>query len=61
MSAEYLNFADVFLFNFAMEFMKHTGINNYSIDLIEDKQLFYKPIYSLELIEYRNSKDLYLN
>lgn len=61
MPAEYLDFANVFPFNFATEFLKHTNINIYPIDLIEDKQLSYKPIYSLELVEYQNSKDLYLN
>lgn len=53
---KYLDYLDVFLFDLIMELHKNTGINKYVIKLIKDKQLFYKPIYSLRLIKLENLK-----
>lgn len=61
---KYLDYPDVFLFDLAMELHKNTGINKYVIKLVEGKQLFYKPIYSLKLIKLENLKtyiETYLN
>ena len=44
---KYLDYADLFLFNFAMKLFMNTSINKYMIELIEIKKLFYRPIYSL--------------
>lgn len=36
--------------------LKHTKINNYTINLIKNKQLFYKLIYSLEIVKLKTLK-----
>ena len=46
-SAEYSDFADIFSPNLATKLSKHTKINTHTIDLENDKQPPYKPIYSL--------------
>lgn len=56
MLSEYFKFADVFFAKCAIEFLKFTGINDYTIDLIENQQLFYKPVYNLEPIELEMQK-----
>lgn len=38
---KYIDFADVFLFNLATEFLEYMRINNQAIELIDNKQLFY--------------------
>ena len=48
---EYANYADVFLFNLAMELLENTDINKYTIDVRDGKQPPYAPTYSLGLIE----------
>lgn len=48
---EYIDFADVFSPDFAMELPKNSGINKYAIKLIEKQQPPYGPIYSLGLVE----------
>ena len=45
--SEYSNFSDVFSSDSAAELPEYTGINNHPIDLLDDKQLLYGPIYSL--------------
>lgn len=50
---EYSNFIDIFFSNFIVELLEHCGINDYPIDLQKDKQLFYRPIYSLKLVELK--------
>ena len=47
----YSDFADVFSPDLATKVPKHTKINTYAIDLEEDKQSPYGPIYSLGPIE----------
>ena len=49
--AEYLDYTNVLSPDSAAELPKHTGINNHLINLIDDKQLPYGPIYSLRLVE----------
>lgn len=34
-----------------MKLLKNTSINKYIIEIIENKQLSYKPIYSLKLVK----------
>lgn len=53
---KYFEFADVFSSELASELSKYTKINDYAINLINDMQPFYRPIYSLELIEFRTLK-----
>lgn len=38
---------------------EHIRINTYTIDLEKGKQPFYKPFYSLNLVELENPKNLY--
>ena len=49
--AKYLDFVNLFFSDFASKFPKHTGINNYAIKLVEDRQTPYGSVYSLRLIE----------
>ena len=49
--AEYSNFSNVFSLDFAAELPEHTGINDYPINLPNDKQPPYSPIYSLGPVE----------
>ena len=53
---EYLDYINVFLPNSAAELPKHTGINDHPIDLIDDKQPPYRPIYSLRPVELETLK-----
>ena len=48
---EYSNFSDFFSSNSTAELPEHTGINNHPIDLLDDKQSPFGPIYSLKLVE----------
>lgn len=48
--AKYTNYADIFLCNLAMELPKNMGINKHVIELINEKQPSYKPIYALNLM-----------
>ena len=54
--AEYSNFADVFSSDLATKLPKHTEINTYAIDLEENKQPPYGPIYSLGPVELETLK-----
>lgn len=51
MPSKYSDYADIFSFNLAIKLSKNTNINEYIINLIEDKQLPYKPIYTQSLVE----------
>ena len=48
---KYSNVLNVFSLNSAIELPEHIRINNHSINLLEDKQLFYSLIYSLKPVE----------
>lgn len=50
-SSKYADFADFFLPKLAAELLEHTRINNYAIELVDDWQPLYGPIYSLSLVE----------
>ena len=54
--AKYLDYTNVFSPNSAAELPKHIGINNHSMDLINDKQPPYSPIYSLGPVELETLK-----
>lgn len=55
--AEYLDYADVFLPDLVIELLEYIGINNYTIDFVEDKQLPYGSIYRLGLVKLRTLKN----
>ncbi len=44
---EYVNFADVFSQKLATEILEYIGINNYAIELVNNRQPLYGPIYTL--------------
>lgn len=53
--AEYLDYADIFLFKFVVKLIKHNN-SDYAIELEKNKQLSYSLIYSLELIKLKTLK-----
>lgn len=55
---KYANYADIFPNNLATKLLKQTKINNYTINLIKNKQLLYKYIYSLRLVESKILKTM---
>ena len=55
-SAKYSDFVDVFSPDLASEPLKHTGINDHAIKLINGQQPPYGPIYSLKLVELETLK-----
>ena len=54
--SKYSDYADVFLFDFAIELSENTGMNEYAIELEEGKQPPYGSIYSLEPMELETLK-----
>ena len=54
--AEYFDYSNVFLVEYAVEFLENTGINKYAIKLEEDKQLLFELIYSLGPVELETLK-----
>ena len=54
--SEYANYVDVFLFDLAIELPKNTGINEYAIELQDDKQPPYRPINSQGPVELETLK-----
>lgn len=55
--AKYFDYVNVFSFNLALELPKNTDINIYTLELIEKKQLSFRPIYVLNLIKLKILKD----
>ncbi len=53
---KYAHFADVFLPKLAAKFPEHTRINNHAIELVDDRQPPYGPIYSLGPVELKTLK-----
>ena len=49
--SEYTDYAKVFSPNLAIRLPENTGINEHAIELVESKQLSYRPIYSLRPLE----------
>ena len=54
--SKYANYANVFFLNLAIELLKNTGMNKYTIKLEEGKQPPYKPIYSLGPVKLKSLK-----
>lgn len=50
-SSKYIKFADVFLLKSVAKLPKHMDINNYAINLVDDSQLSYGPIYRFDPID----------
>ena len=55
-STEYSDFSNVFSSDSTAELPEHTGINDHPINLLDDKQLLYNPIYSLGPVELETLK-----
>ena len=53
---EYLDFADIFLKKSANVLPDQTGANKHTIELEKGKQPPYRPIYSLEPVEFKTLK-----
>ena len=53
---KYLDYADVFLFDLAIELPENTGMNEHAIKLIENKYPTYGPIYNLGPLELETLK-----
>ncbi len=54
--AKYSDYADIFFSELAMELPENMGINEYAIELIDRKQLSYRPIYAFSLVEIETLK-----
>lgn len=54
--SKYTDFVDVFFLNLVTKLLKLTRINNYPIDLVENKQPSYGTIYSLRLMKSETLK-----
>ena len=54
--AGYPNFSNVFSSDSVAKPLEHTGINNHSINLLDNKQPLYGPIYSQGLVELETLK-----
>ena len=54
--SEYADFVDVFSPKLAAELLEHTEINDYAIELVDDRQPPYGPIYSLGPVELETLK-----
>ena len=53
---DYTDFADVFSLKLAVELPKYMKINDHAIELMDDWQPLYGPIYSLGLVELETLK-----
>ncbi len=56
MVSKYTDFADVFSSKLVAELLEHIGINDYAIELVDDWQPPYDPIYSLGPVELETLK-----
>ncbi len=54
--SKYADFSDVFLPKMAIELPKYTGINDHAIELVDNRQPPYSPIYSLRPVELETLK-----
>ena len=54
--AKYLDFANIFSIKLAKVLPKQTRINKYAIKSVDNKQLPYRPIYNLGLVELKTLK-----
>ncbi len=55
-SNKYANFADIFFLKLVAELPEHTRINDYTIELVDDWQPPYGPIYSLGPVKLETLK-----
>ena len=55
-SAKYSDFSNIFSSDFPAKLLKHNRINDYPINLLDNKQPPYGPIYSLGLMELETLK-----
>ena len=55
-SSEYADFANIFSPKLAAKLPKHTRINDYAIELVDDQQPPYGPIYSLGPVKLETLK-----
>lgn len=53
---KYANYAYIFSSDLGIELFENTSITKYAIKSIEDKQLFYKPIYTLSPVKLKTLK-----
>ena len=53
---EYSDYANIFSETSAAELLKHTGINDHSIELVNDKQSPYGLIYSVRPVKLKTMK-----
>ena len=53
---EYINFTNIFSLDLASKLFKHTGINDYTIKLVDGQQPPYGSIYSLEPVKLETLK-----
>ena len=53
---EYSDYNNVFLVKNTVELLEYTKMNDHTIKLEKDKQLFFEPIYSLRLVEFETLK-----
>ena len=53
---KYLDYADVFLFDYTIKLPKNTSMNKYAIKLVENKQPPYRLIFSLASVEQETLK-----
>lgn len=51
---KYLDFINIFLKKLAKVLLKQTNINKYTIDLVDNKEPLYPPIYNLSLVKFKN-------
>ena len=50
---KYSNYSNIFLVKYTIEFLEYTKINNHAIKLKKGKQLPFRSIYNLELVELK--------
>ena len=55
-SAKYSNFIDILSPDLAFELLKHIGINNHAIELVDSQQPPYRPIYIFKPVELETPK-----
>ena len=54
--AEYSDYSNIFSAKYVAELLEYTGINDHAIELEENKQPLFSPIYSLDSVELETLK-----
>ena len=52
-SIKYTDFANIFSLDLMSKLLKHSGINDYTIKIVDSQQPLYRPIYRLEPVELK--------